>query len=232
MSLTGDAIPTDPESQFAAWKGDIEKRLRALESSPALPFSSSRGGRIRWKDPDDNIMTLFGLFNNGITDFQGHVMYDVNDKAVVMIRADKAGLVHPEFQAVFVPLNSFTAVTSGTFVPTHRLNPTHVYHEVLRVALRVQSGAGSVGEIRIKENISGITTNVLTTTAGANQTAVFEWIHPVAVSTGTGSNGDFELEARRVSGANSIDVYMSTEAQWSSSALLPGASTGGALGIF
>jgi len=218
MSSTGDLIPASGAAEFAAWRQDMERRLKVLEHSPALPFSSSRGGRVRLLDSDDNLMTVFGRFSDGSNEFQGFVMYDVNGEPMIMVRSDREGIIHPLVQAVFVPSNSFTPVTSGTFVTTHRLNPISIYYDVLRVAVQVGSDAATTGEVRLREVNSGLTTTALATTAGTIQLGVFEWLHGVTPGSG---NGDFVIDARRTGGAGNINVYMPNEAAFTSSAIFP-----------
>lgn len=226
MALTPQPVPSSPEHDLAAWKADIEKRLRNMETGSGLPFSTSRGGTTKWLEDDaSRSIAFFGKLASSTDQFEGFVFYDSNDHAMFMVRSDKPGIVHPEFQASWTMNNELVAVTGGTFAWVAAINPRSIYHEVLSVVVPVGSDAGTVGELRLRETRTGLVTDTLVSTANTFQWARFDWIIPVEPNAG--NDPSFEIQARRASGAANFNVYKPNQSDWTSTALVPGADTNG-----
>lgn len=218
-------IPPSAEKELAAWKDNIERRLKNLETGAQLPNSTSRGGSTAWKNHDLQTHGYFGTFGDSHGTFEGFVIYDGATHSMFMTRADKPGIIHPELSPTWVLDNQYIPVTSATYVTVARWNPRSIYHEVLDTVIPVGSDPGTVGEIRLIELHTGNVTDSLVTTAGQFQFAGFSWVHPIEPNTG--ANPNFEIQAKRNSGAGSVNVHQSREFNLTSTALVALADTNG-----
>lgn len=218
-------VPAKPDAEFKAWKDGIERRLKNLETGAQLPNSTSRGGTTVWKNKDLQTHGYFGTFGDAHGTFEGFVMYDGSGHSMFMTRADKPGIIHPELSPTWILDNQYVPVNSGSYVTVARWNPRSIYHEVIDTVIPVGSDAATVGEIRLLEVSTGQVTDSLITTAGSFQYAAFSWVHPIEPNVG--ANPNFEIQAKRNSGAGNINVHQSREFNLTTTALVALADTDG-----
>ena len=112
-----------------------------------------------------------------------------------------------QYTAVSAP-NTSVAVTSGTFVTVWEFTLSLVVADAVQVLAAVITGAGTTGEIRLlAAQLPGSpTTDVLALPAGAETFSAFDWLVP---GLEIGWQGIFiQVQARRVSGANSVSVFL------------------------
>lgn len=233
-SFDGSPIPSRPDASFADWKRDIERRLVALESGSApLARSSMRGGSMRYLDDDgEQELAIFGDFGaEGIGIFKGFLMRDSDQVTVLGTRSDQPGLVKPILPGQFVLANNVIGVTSGTYVTIAYYTPMEVYHEVLRVVVAIDTPAATTLEIRLVEAYSLRATDSITAGPGTTNLVTFEWIHEVLKGDGGKFSCQFQLHARRASGAGTVNVHQPDEVAWASLADIPDATTAGNVSI-
>ncbi len=210
---------------------ELQRRLRALETAPRMPFTTQTGGSFVLVSPNTSRnMRLFGGFGS----FFGDVEYDGSGNSVLMVRDDKDGLVKPDIHLSLYPRRGFGSgveyipVSAAAFTKVWSGSFRRAYHDVYRVALVVTSDAATVGQVRLREIQSNTSTTVLNTTAGTQQLVSFDWIHPCGIGDdGNGHLGEFAIEVLRVSGAGNINVYAPNYSTFTSSALVFTADTSG-----
>jgi hypothetical protein len=232
-SFDGTPIPGTPEAAMADWKRDIERRLRSLEAGSApLSSSSMRGGTMRYLADDSTEMAVFGDFGaEGIDVFKGFLMRDSEEVTVMATRSDQKGLVKPIMQGQFVLANQTIGVTSAGFSIAAYYTPLEVYHEVLRVVIAVDTPAATTAEVRIVEAVSLRSTDILTTVADTTNLLYFEWVHEVPKGDLGRFQAQFQIHARRASGAGTIQVHQPDEVAWACQFDVPLADTNGHVSI-
>lgn len=234
-SFDGTPIPSTPEAQLADKLRDLERRLAALEGGSApLSSSSMRGGTMRYLDDDgEGELAVFGNFGaEGVDLFKGFFMRDSDQVTVMATRSDQKGLVKPILPGQFVLASMTEPITSGSFGVAAYYTPMEVYHEVLRVVVFVDTPAATTAELRLVEAVSLRSTSTATTTAGTTNGIIFEWVHEVPKGDGGRFQAQFQLHARRASGAGTIQVHQPDEVAWACQFDVPNADTAGHVQVF
>jgi len=227
MGANAQPLPVGHEREFAEWRQSVERRMKDMGAQAALPNSESRGGSTRWLSEEGKRVTIFGEFASELEAFIGFVQYDGDEHAMFMTRSDKPGIILPEWRAPWVKREDYYSSTSAVFEWAFAINPRAVFHEAMRVRFRVDTVGASVGEVRLHEIESGLSTDVLTTTASSVQFASFDWAHGVPPNDGV-HDPSFELQVRLVSGAGPINVHMPDQSDWTSTAFIGATASGNA----
>jgi hypothetical protein len=227
MGTNAQPLPAGNEREFAEWQRSVDRRIKDVGAQASLPFSISRGGSTQWQTEDGQRVTIFGTFASELEEFIGFVQYDGEEHAMFMTRSDKPGIVLPEWRAPWVKREDYYSCTNPVFEWAFAINPRAVFHEAMRVRFRVDTVGASVGEIRLHEVSSGLSTDVLVTTAASVQLAAFDWAHLIAPNDGA-TDPSFELQVRLVSGAGPINVHMPDQSDWTSTAFIGAVPTGNA----
>jgi len=131
-------------------------------------------------------------------------MRDVERRLRAVESAPK--LLTQQYGSVRKQSDAAVNVTSSTFIPVWEIGLSEVVNDALFAQIVAVTSVGTVGEIRLK-NFIGITpvTDAATIPSGLQRTAQFAWLPPLLNIGDTGRL--IQVEARRVSGAGSMDVY-------------------------
>lgn len=228
--------PTLP-ADVAAKLADLERRLDNLERSPRLPFSSTRGGAFVFFDENGSPRWVMGNVHvTGAGAIQTQEAYAVvgqgdGGATVFALRQGDRGIGLPIINLPMVRTNNFIVVTSGTFASTHNVTVDFSSWEVINFETALGVDAATTGEIRLRDGITGQTTNAIQVVGPAIPIVRFAWLHPAACGSGDPRGRSVTLglnvEARRVSGAGNVNVYDSSRVQLSSLLATPDATTNG-----
>jgi hypothetical protein len=118
---------------------------------------------------------------------------------------DETGIRSPFLASPFVAADDYKAVTSGTYVITHRAQVELITSPGLYVWVTAASDPGTTGEVRLRNNFTGATTEAVTIPAGSSGTVQqFRWLHGSDLNEGPIV---FEVQARRTAGTGNLNVY-------------------------
>lgn len=222
---------------LAAELADLKRRIANLERSPSIPFSSTRGGAFQFLDNNGKVRRAQGNVNldgtiSGITTAYGDFLYGDDGQVITAARAGERGIVYPDMQMSFhEPIQK--NVSSGSFVGLWEAYTDFPEHEVLYVEFACSCNVGTTGEIRLFENKRNIATSVASIPSGFNGTVSFEWIHPATVGmydhvdSLAENNLNVVVEARRTSGAGTLNPFPPRNQRLTSKFLHPNAATNG-----
>jgi hypothetical protein len=227
--------PTLPPS-LAAEIADLKRRLSNLERSPSLPFSSFKGGALLFLDNDGNVRRAMGnvAFDGsvgGVTEGYGDYQYGDDQAVIVAAQEGDRGIVYPTQPIPMLPITAIT-VTSGTFTGLfeHRYDMEPAY-EVIRIQMAASTGAGTTGEIRLNDSISGQSTSAASIPALTNGIVDFMWLHPAAVGLFDAGHAresiHLSVQARLTGGAGGFSVFPPRVKELGSVFLFPDAATNG-----
>lgn len=116
-------------------------------------------------------------------------------------------------------------VTSGTFETAWRVGMGRIYHDVIVGEVTVSTDTATTAEIRVRDLVSGASTDIKSVPASTNTTYVLAWLHGIDLN----ANGTtFVLEMRRTGGAGNVacrpnSSFLFTSAQ----TIAPVATSGG-----
>lgn len=228
--------PTMPPS-LAAEIRDLKRRLDNLERSQRLPFSSTRGGAFLFLDNNGSTrralgnVAFDGSVGAGATEGYGDYVYGDDGAVILAAQQGDRGLVYPTQPIPMLPITSIT-VTSGTYTGLfeHRYNVPLAY-EVIRIQLAASTGAGTTGDIRLNDAVSGQSTAAASIPAASSKVVDFYWLHPAAIglfdAAHAGSVLHLSIQARLTGGAGGFSVFPPRVKELCSVFLFPDAATDG-----
>lgn len=220
---------------------DLKRRLDNLERSPSLPFSSARGGAFFYFDDSSgprwamgNIhVTADGNVGTSEQDVYGVVGFGDSSSAGLFLRQGQRGLAYPGLSFTFHDYQVFKAITSGAFVPVWNVQLDQVVGEVVKVVFGVGTDAGTTGDVRLSDAVSGAVTTVASLPANSFKFVSYEWLHPATTglfdSRVRGTRLDLRVDAKRTGGAGNVNVYLPDQGQIASTWTNPNADSNGHL---
>ena len=238
--------PTLPPS-LASMLRELERRLSNLERSPGLPYSSIRGGALRFLDEAG--VTRWQVGNvpfsatvaaaggsagssdgeESVSGGYGVAQFDENGAMIAGQITGHRGALYP---GQLIPLHrpDAVSVTSGSWTNCFEGRVNRPVGDVVAVGGAIQSDAGTTGEVRI--TAWGASTSALAIPASANRFGKFDWLHPGTTGIGDPRTGrDVNLflvyEARRTGGTGALGISPPQIAEITSSWLVPGATVAG-----
>lgn len=200
--MSDPAVPDNLASRLR----ELEWRIRNLETSPRLRSSSVKGGALSVLDDNGQEVVHLGALVNGdgISTSGVTVTLQPSNKTVLWIDGEN-GIAWP-YQVRAMERDTFTAVTSASFVSTHVGNTLNVPSDSMVLQVYAYVDAGTVGELRCTHNhIDAVNTPTAVRTvsnSGTVNTFAWNWRHGIPI-TGSAS---VHVEARRVSGAGNLYV--------------------------
>lgn len=204
-----DRYPTDvsdPVKRLAERVRELERQVSELQGARPLQHTAITGGALKVIDPLTGDAVIVGLVRRD----------DEGDKYGVMI-ADTGGIRfevnsgdgfrQPQFALPVAPqkalgAGNFVSTTSATFESVYRTLTTTT-HKGITFRCAVVTAASTVAEVRIRHG-GGTTSGVISCPAGDQTDAEFQWLHGQLLGSGP---HQFELQARRVSGAGSVSIF-------------------------
>jgi hypothetical protein len=137
--------------------------------------------------------------------YNGAIIVNPANGIPMLQMTDHAGQLLP-----YVPWSGWHRTTDAEIISDNVLQSrwTVDIEIATSVALKVQvpvgADVGTTGEVRVRHQISGVTTNLKVIGSGASDIFDCFWLHPMSLQTGPGL---FHVDARRTSGAGNIYVY-------------------------
>lgn len=230
--------PTIPSSLVGELR-EIRRRLDALERSPQIPFSSTRGGAFTFRDDDDGLprWAMGNVDLEGGLDSSQSAVYGVLgfDDAGAITYAQQQGTRGRIYPAQPFPMHLDSTpetITSATFQDLWigRLNRPAL--DVLLVQCPVVTDSATTGQIRLLDLRNNNTTAAFTVPVSTSGFVRFAWVHPATIGmndpvTPGHPNLVVRVQARRASGAGLFAVFPPVEAEVTSSFIEPDAAING-----
>ena len=169
-------------------------------------YDPSTSGPILWLGPSG--LTMYDGDGDSRTHVgrlgasYGHLVLDAEGQGP-RIAVDDNGMHAPYLTVPAVETTSYRDVTAGSFEATHFGRFEITSHLGLYCWVAAGCDTGTTGEVRIRNVTTGATTaTVPVTDSGIYQQ--FRWLHGANLGTGP---INFEIEARRTSGAGLVRVW-------------------------
>jgi hypothetical protein len=126
--------------------------------------------------------------------------------------------------------NQSVTVSSGTFVPVAHVELPRYDGAVLNVRSVVACDAGTSGEVRIRQELTGAATDAAAVGPGVSQQFVdFEWLHGLSLGD---TYEHFIIEARRTAGAGNVTCFYPRRSIISTALRFPSATADGNPTVF
>jgi hypothetical protein len=181
--------PMPPD--IATYLRSLEERLEKLERSPRLTNASI-------SDPSGQTRVLLGRLDED--ENYGLEVFDENGGE--RFRVDGRGMIDPYLVGVTFDPTVFKATTSGSFTTLWRVYFPILSHEAIGGYIGWAADAATTGELRIKLGANATVAAPLA--AGTSGSQGFVWLHGGTLGTGPAY---VDVEARRATGAGSINIY-------------------------
>ncbi len=209
-----EITPADPAAQIAAWKRDIERRLRNLEQPNQLS-SASFVGRTRILDGDGNTIGVLGELvvtePGGATSDETGVLIQNAGGADVFLATDQRGLITPVPQFEWRRPQDTVIVTSASYVDVFQAIPVYMTGTGIDALVAIATDAATDGNVRLK----------LTDPSGTNHFSSarylpgsssdyyrFLWDLEAAAGMEVGDGTFFvTVQVRRTSGVGNVHVF-------------------------
>lgn len=226
--------PTVPPSLAAKFR-ELERRLDALERSPRIPFSSTKGGAFQFLDNNGQVRLAIGNVEldgsiGGVDAAYGILMYDDNGAVTFMQIEGQRGLSYPTQPFPMYVESAAQIITSSTFGDVFAGRSNRPSGDGLVMTLPVVTDANCSGEIRLREDFSGVSTVTATIPANTSGFLRWRWKHPASVGlfddTAT-RNLLVKVQARRASGTGQFGLFPPIESEISNSFVDPDITTTG-----
>lgn len=219
-------VPTDSDSQQYSWMSSVEERLDTLESEARLFRASVKGGAIVAYTDDGKQVARLGTgkypLPGGITREVPVLSATDPNKGFHLLIDMEDGWVDPKFLYNFVE-DTYIPVTSASFISTWKSGINIMgYGLVCRFIATADSG--TTGEIKLNLN-NGVESDVISLSAGTQKLCEFVWDLEDRVPFN--SEMILRVYARRVSGANNINIYAPDRCYTTSNRIFTNISTGG-----
>lgn len=225
-------VPLPDDKALGEWMREIERRVRELEGARPMMATTMTGGTFELRSDTDERMLRFGAFGNADdgTPLYGVVMYGENGENVFDVLDNERGLVYPHSYHQWV-VSTPEPVTSGTFQNLFECEVILPNADALQAGAVVITPAGVTAEVRIRESVSGETTNVVTVPADSQKLVLFEWQHPFSVGWGDTPglirSPFLHWEVRVASGVGTVSAYPPRHLTFRNKRFLPMSSPDG-----
>lgn len=206
---TDDRYPvpvSDPFVRYDERIRQLERRIAELTGARPMQHTAMTGGRMKVLDPDTQDAVVMGIVRtDGSTDRYGLSL--AGGGAIIFEVNSVEGWRQPAFPLTAVPQKAlgagpFVVTTSATFEACYK-TVAHATHMAFALTAIVLCPAATTAEVRIRHG-GGTVTGLVSCPAASQVTATYRWLHGQTIGSGPHV---FDFQARRASGAGSVQVY-------------------------
>jgi hypothetical protein len=224
--MTAQPLPSTPEAQLAAWKQDVEERLRVLETAPRATNTSVRNGVWTILDDEGHDLLRLSRFGLDLIDLNGNLRLRIGqitntpgDLGIIIADEvgrrfwiDSQGTKDPWYTYPWRNPNAAIEVVETDWTPVWVSHVPLLQHKGVQAYFNWATDADVEAEVRLRvlspTDSSGNDpmTDTVELPMGENNIGVFRWLHGVPVGT---MAVEFALDARVTAGTGSLWMYES-----------------------